>query len=91
MYSEEDPQDFRLLASYDRTYIMAVNADYAATDFAPFKHFLLLYKNFSDDIKPLLVILCISEQGSVFVMNLIPLYEEFFKKSDHTALEHPCP
>ena len=24
-------------------------------------------------------------------MNLIHLYEKFFKKPDHTTLEHPCP
>ena len=24
-------------------------------------------------------------------MNLIPLYEELFKESDHTTLEHSCP
>ncbi len=24
-------------------------------------------------------------------MNLIPLYEELFKKPDHTTLEHSCP
>ena len=24
-------------------------------------------------------------------MNLIPLHDEFFKESDHTTLEHPCP
>ena len=36
-------------------------SDNAVTDFPPFKHFLFLYKHFSDDGKTLLVILCISE------------------------------
>lgn len=70
---------------------MTVNANDAVTDFTPFKQSLCLYKNFSDDGKTLLVVLGISEQSSVFSMNLIPLYEEFFKKPDHTALEHSCP
>ena len=33
---------FGFLASYDRTYIMAVDADDAVTDFPPLKHFLFL-------------------------------------------------
>ena len=70
---------------------MTVNADDAVTDFTFFKHFLFLYKNLSDDGKTLMVILGIPEQGSVLAMNLIPLYEEFLKKSDHTTLEHSCP
>ena len=49
------------LASYYWTYIMAVNADDAVTDFLPFKHLLFLYKNLSDDGKTLLVILSIAE------------------------------
>ena len=24
-------------------------------------------------------------------VNSIPLHEKFFKESDHTVLEHPCP
>ena len=47
---------FCFLASYDRTYIMTVDADDAVTDFPSFKHFLLLYKNLSDDRKTLPVI-----------------------------------
>lgn len=31
------------------------------------------------------------ERGSVPAMNFIHLHEEFFKKSDHTVLEHSCP
>ena len=69
---------------------MTVNADDAVTDFLSFKHFLFLYKNLSDDGKTLLVILGIPERGSVLPMDFIPLYEEFLKKPDHTALEHPC-
>ena len=49
------------LASYDRTYVMTVDADDTVTNFLPFKHFLFLYKNLSDDGKPLSVILCIAE------------------------------
>ena len=49
------------LTSYDRAYIMTVNADDAVTDLPPFKHFLFLYKNLSDDGKTLLVILSIPE------------------------------
>ena len=52
---------FGFLASYDGTYIMAVDADDAITDFSAFKHFLFLYKNLSDDGKTLPVILCIPE------------------------------
>lgn len=52
---------FGLLASYDGTYIMAVDADDAVTDFPPLKHFLFLRKNLSDDGKTLPVILCISK------------------------------
>ena len=52
---------FGFLASYDGTYIMAVDADDAITDFSAFKHFLFLYKNLSDDGKTLPIILCISE------------------------------
>ena len=70
---------------------MTVNADDAVTDFPSFKQLLFLYKNLSDDGKTLLVIPCISERGSVFAMNFIHLYEELFKKPDHTALEHSCP
>ena len=51
---------FGFLASYDGTYIMTVNADNTVTDLTAFKHFLFLYKNFSDDGKTLLVDLCIS-------------------------------
>lgn len=49
------------LASYNGTYIMTVNVDYAVTDFTSFKQGLFLYKNFSDDGKTLLVILGIPE------------------------------
>ena len=70
---------------------MTVNADDAVTDFPPFKDFLFLYKNLSDDGKTLLVLRGIPEEGFVLPMNLISLYEEFFKKSDHTTFEHPCP
>ena len=52
---------FCLLPSYNGTYIMTVNADDTVTNLLPFKHFLFLYKNFSDDGKPLPVILCIAE------------------------------
>ena len=79
------------LASYNGTYIMTVNADDAVPDLLPYKHFLFLYKNLSDDGKTFLVILGISERGSMFSMDFIPLYEKLFKESDHTALEHPCP
>ena len=82
---------FGFLASDDGTYIMTVNAYNAVTDLPPFKHFLLLYKNLSDNGQLLPVIRCISECGSVLSMDSIPLYEEFFKESDHTALEHSCP
>ena len=27
----------------------------------------------------------------MFSMDFVPLYEELFKKPDHTTLEHPCP
>ena len=70
---------------------MAVNADDAVTDLPAFKHFLLLYKDLSDDGQPFPVIRCVSEWDTVLPMDSIPLYEEFFKKPDHTALEHPCP
>ena len=70
---------------------MTVDADDAVTDFPTFKHFLFLYKNLSDDGKTLPIILCISEWYPVLPMNLIPLYEELFKESDHTPLEHSCP
>ncbi|RGR99990.1 hypothetical protein DWY20_01425 [Phocaeicola coprocola] len=50
---------FRFLTSYDGTHIMTVNADDTVTDLTAFKHFFFLYKNFSDDGKTLLVILCI--------------------------------
>lgn len=53
--------EFYFLASYDETYIMTVNVDDAVTDLPAFKHFLFLYKNLSDDGKPLSVILCIAE------------------------------
>ena len=82
---------FCLLASYNGTYVMTVNADDAVPDLLPYKHFLFLYKNLSDDGKTFLVILGIAKCASVLPMNLIPLYEELFKKLDHTALEHPCP
>ena len=49
------------LASYNGTYIMTVNADDAVPDLLPYKHFLFLYKNLSDDGKPFLVILGIAE------------------------------
>ena len=49
------------LASYNGTYIMAVNADDAVPDLLPYKHFLFLYKNLSDDGKTLLVILGIAQ------------------------------
>ena len=39
--------------------IMTVNAYDAVTNLPAFKHFLFLYKNLSDDGKPLLAILCI--------------------------------
>ena len=52
---------FYFLASYDRTYVMTVDAGDAVTDFPSFKQFLLLYKNLSDDGKTLPIILCISE------------------------------
>ena len=81
---------FGFLASYDGAYIMTVNADNTVTYFTAFKHFLFLYKNFSDIGKTLLIILCISERGSVLPMNFIPLYEELLKKPDHTTFEHPC-
>ena len=58
-----------VLASDDGTYIMTVNADNTVTDLPAFKHFLLLYKNLSDDGKMLLVILGVSEQGSVLPMD----------------------
>ena len=89
---------FYFLPSYYWTYIMTVDAYDAVTDFPSFKHLLFLYKNLSDDGKTFLVILGISERGSMFSMDFIPLYEDFiplyeklFKESDHTALEHPCP
>lgn len=44
---------------------MTVNANDAVTDFTPFKQFLCLYKNFSDDGKTLLVVLGISEQSLI--------------------------
>lgn len=34
---------------------------------------------------------CTFQLVSTLPMDSIPLYEEFFKKPDHTALEHPCP
>ena len=46
------------LSPYDRTYIMAVNADDSVTDLPAFKHFLLLYKDLSDDGQPFPVIRC---------------------------------
>ncbi len=49
--------DFVFLASYNGTYIMTVNADDAVPDLLPYKHFLFLYKNLSDDGKTFLVIL----------------------------------
>ena len=49
------------LASYNGTYIMTVNADDAVPDLLPYKHFLFLYKNLSDDGKTFLVILGIAE------------------------------
>ena len=49
------------LASYNGTYIMAVNADDAVTELLPFKQILFLHKNLSDDGKTLLVILRIAE------------------------------
>ena len=49
------------LTSYDGTYIMTVNAHNTVIDLPAFKHFLFLYKNLSDDGKPLSVILCIAE------------------------------
>ena len=47
------------LASYDRTYVMTVDADDAVIDLPAFKQFLLLYKNLSDYGKAFLIILCI--------------------------------
>ena len=82
---------FYFLASYNRAYIMTVNADNTVPDLPAFKQILFLYKNLSDDGKTFLVILGISERGSMFSMDFIPLYEKLFKESDHTALEHPCP
>ena len=70
---------------------MTVIADDAVTDFPSFKQLLFLYKNLSDDGKTFLVILGISERGSVPAMNFISRYVEFFKKPDHTTLEHSCP
>ena len=81
---------FGFLASDDGTYIMTVNAYNTVTDLTVFKHFLLLYKDFFDDGKTFLIILCISVRGSVLSMNFIALYEEFLKKSDHTTLKHLC-
>jgi len=49
------------LASYNGTYIMAVNADDAVPDLLPYKHFLFLHKNLSDDGKTLLLILGIAQ------------------------------
>ena len=66
---------------------MTVNAYDAVTDFPSFKHLLFLYKNLSDDGKTFLIILGISERGSMFSMDFIPLYDELFKESDHTVLE----
>ncbi len=77
--------------SYYGTYIMMVNAENAITDLPYFKHFLLLHKNLSSDGKTLPVILNISEWSAVPAMNPFPLIDEFFKKSDHMTLEHPCP
>ena len=51
--------DFVSLPLDDGTHIMTVNADDTVTDLTAFKHFFFLYKNFSDDGKTLLVILCI--------------------------------
>ena len=52
---------FYLLAPYDRAYVMTVNTDNTVTDPPAFKEFLFLYKDLSDDGKPLLIILCICE------------------------------
>ena len=70
---------------------MTVNADNTVTDLPAFKQILFLYKNLSDDGKTLPVIPGISERGSMFSMDFIPLYEKLFKESDHTTPEHPCP
>ena len=43
------------LASYDRTYVMTVDADDAIIDLPAFKQFLLLYKNLSDYGKAFLI------------------------------------
>ncbi len=48
---------------------MTVDADDAVTDFPPFKDFLFLYKNLSDDGKTLLVLRGIPEEGFVLPMN----------------------
>ena len=69
---------------------MTINADNAVTDFPTFKHLLFLYKELPDGGKMFLIVLCISEWFPVLLMNIIPLYKKLFKKSDHTALEHPC-
>ena len=52
---------FCLLAPYDRAYVMTVNTDNTVTDLPAFKEFLFLYKDLSDDGKPFLIILCVSE------------------------------
>ena len=61
VYLRTELNGFRFLASDDGMHIMTVNADDAVTDFSSFKHLLFLYKNLSDDGKPLPVILSIPE------------------------------
>ena len=61
VYLRTELNGFRFLASDDGMHIMTGNADDAVTDFSSFKHLLFLYKNLSDDGKPLPVILSIPE------------------------------
>ena len=61
VYLRTELDGFRFLSSDDGTYIMTVDTDDAVTDLPAFKHFLFLYKNLSDDGKPLPVILSIPE------------------------------
>ena len=107
MYSEENPQDFRLFVSdfYSqewimlflraetsfKPYIITVNADNTVIDLPPFKYLLFLCKYLSDYGKPFQIIPGMPEWSSILSMNLISLYEELFKELDHAVLEHPCP
>ena len=106
MYSEENPQDFRLFVSdfYSqewimlflraeisfKPYIMTVNADNTVIDLPPFKYLLFLCKYLSDYGKPFQIIPGMPEWSSILSINLISLYEELFKELDHAVLEHPC-